>query len=78
MAEVSIRDLRNHGGEVMERVEHGETVIVTRSGVPVGELRPLPRQRVTADTLLTRWRSLPVVDAVAFRADIDAVLDPSL
>lgn len=78
MDEVSIRDLRNHGGEVMERVELGETVIVTRSGVPVGELRPLPRQRVTADTLLMRWRSVPVVDAVAFRADLDTVLDPSL
>jgi prevent-host-death family protein len=78
MGEVTIRDLRNHGGEVMERVEHGETVIVTRSGVPVGELRPLPRPRVTADTLLTRWRSVPVVDVVAFRADLDAVLDSSL
>jgi len=26
----------------MERVERGETLTVTRSGVPVGELRPLP------------------------------------
>lgn len=78
MDEVTIRDLRNHGGEVMERVERGETLTVTRSGVPVGELRPLPRPRVTASTLLTRWRSVPAVDAKTFRADVDAVLDPSL
>ncbi len=62
----------------MDRVERGETLTVTRSGVPVGELRPLPRPRVTASMLLTRWRSVPAVDAEAFRADVDAVLDPSL
>jgi prevent-host-death family protein len=78
MDEVTIRDLRNHGGEVMDRVEHGETLTVTRSGVPVGELRPLPRPRLTASTLLARWRSVPAVDTQAFRTDVDAVLDPSL
>jgi prevent-host-death family protein len=78
MSEVSIRDLRNHGGEVMDRVERGETVTVTRAGVPVGELRPLPRPRMTASALLARWRSVPAVDPAVFRADIDAVLDPSL
>lgn len=78
MDEVTIRDLRNHGGKVMERVERGETLTVTRAGVPVGELRPLPRPRITASTLLARWRSIPEVEAEAFRADIDAVLDPSL
>lgn len=78
MDQVTIRDLRNHGGEVMERVERGESLTVTRAGVPVGELRPLPRPRVTASTLLSRWRSVPAVDADAFRADVDALLDPSL
>ncbi|MGH3774877.1 MAG: type II toxin-antitoxin system Phd/YefM family antitoxin [Pseudonocardiaceae bacterium] len=78
MDEVTIRDLRNHGGKVMERIERGETLTVTRAGVPVGELRPLPRPRITASTLLARWRSIPAVEVEAFRADIDAVLDPSL
>jgi prevent-host-death family protein len=78
MDEVTIRDLRNHGGKVMERVERGETLTVTRAGIPVGELRPLPRPRITASTLVARWRSIPAVDAQAFRADIDTVLDPSL
>jgi prevent-host-death family protein len=78
MDEVTIRELRNHGGEVMERVERGETLTVTRSGVPVGELRPLPRPRVTASTLLARWRSAPAVDAQVLRAEVDAAVDPAL
>lgn len=78
MDEVTIQDLRNHGGEVMERVEGGETLTVTRAGVPVGELRPIPRQRLTANTLLERWRQVPTVAAAAFRADLDNVLDPAL
>jgi len=78
MGEVTVRDLRNHGGEVLDRVSAGERVTVTRGGQPVAELRPLPRQAVTAATLLARWRLLPVVDAASFRRDVDAVLDTSL
>lgn len=76
MDEVTIQDLRNHGGEIMERVEGGKTLTVTRAGVPVGELCPIPRPRLTATTLLERWRQIPAVDAAAFRADLDNVLDP--
>lgn len=78
MSEVTIRELRNHGGDVLHRVEQGETVVVTRAGVPVGELRPIPRPRLSATSLLARWRTVPSIDAAAFRADIDAVLDPRL
>ena len=75
---MTIRDLRNHGGSVVDRVERGETVIVTRDGVQVAELRPLPRPRLNAAALLARWRAVPLVDAAAMRADIDSVLDPEL
>jgi len=43
MAEVSIRDLRNHGGDLIDRVAAGERITVARSGKPVAELRPLRR-----------------------------------
>jgi prevent-host-death family protein len=76
--EVTIRELRNHGGDVLNRVERGESVVITRAGVPIGELRPVPRPRLSATSLLARWRAVPVVEADAFRADIDAVLDPAL
>lgn len=77
-AAVTIRDLRNHGGEVVDRVAAGEVLTVTRAGQPVARLVPLPRHGLTADALLARWRHLPPVDPAALRTDIDDVLDPSL
>ncbi len=78
MGNVTIRDLRNHGGEVIDRVLSGETVVITRSGVPVAELVPLPPEGLDAASLLARWHALPPMDDVAFRSDIDRVLDASL
>ncbi|GAA1809963.1 hypothetical protein GCM10009682_34580 [Luedemannella flava] len=78
MSEVTIRDLRNHGGEILNRVAAGEAMTVTRDGEPIAELRPLPRQPVPAPLLLQRWRRLPVVDPTQLRADIDNVLDATL
>ena len=78
MSDVTIRDLRNHGGEVIDRVLTGESVVITRSGVRVAELVPLPPCGLDAATLLARWRSLPSIDVASFHADLDRVLDPSL
>jgi prevent-host-death family protein len=78
MSSVSIRELRNHGGDVIERVLAGESVTVTRAGTPVAELRPLRRRALDRATLLERWRRLPAVDPKALREDLDAVVDPSL
>jgi prevent-host-death family protein len=78
MSDVSVRELRNHGGRVIERVAGGETLTVTLDGRPVAELRPLPHRPLQAKVLLERWRGLPDVDADQLRADVDAVLDPSL
>ena len=78
MHEVTVRELRNHGGDVLERVTRGEALTVTRDGHPVAELRPLARRPISADALLERWRSLPEVDVKSFRADVDATLDSSL
>jgi prevent-host-death family protein len=78
METVTIRELRNHGGDVVDRVEAGERVTVTRDGRPVAELRPLRSRGILAVTLLERWRRLPAVEADALRRDIDAALDQSL
>ena len=77
-AEVAVRDLRNHGGEILNRVAGGETLTVTRDGDPVAELRPLPRRPLQAALLLERWRALPAVNPAKLRADIDELLDPGL
>jgi antitoxin (DNA-binding transcriptional repressor) of toxin-antitoxin stability system len=78
MAEVSIRDLRNHGGDVVDRAARGEQITITRAGKAVAELRAVPHVPLAAEALLARWRMLPSVDAAALRADIDEVLDASL
>jgi antitoxin (DNA-binding transcriptional repressor) of toxin-antitoxin stability system len=78
MADVSIRDLRNHGGDVVDRAERGEQITITRSGKAVAELRAITPRGFSAEALLNRWRRLPPVDPVAFREDVDQLLDPSL
>jgi prevent-host-death family protein len=75
MDSVSVRELRNHGGEVLDRVARGIALVVTRDGAEVAELRPRPRRGPSAVDLITRRRSLPSVDPGALRRDLDAVLD---
>jgi prevent-host-death family protein len=75
MARVSIRDLRNHGGDVVDRAARGEQITVTRSGRAVAELRAVSHPPLSAEALLSRWRGLPPVDPVALRADIDGLVD---
>ncbi|HEU0041178.1 MAG TPA: type II toxin-antitoxin system prevent-host-death family antitoxin [Jiangellaceae bacterium] len=78
MAEVTVRELRNHGGRVLDRVVHGESLTVTRDGDPVAELRPLPRRPLELPVVRLRWRHLPYVDPARLRADLDAIVDASL
>jgi prevent-host-death family protein len=78
MSEVSIRELRNHGGDMVDRAAKGERLTITRSGKPVAELRPLSREPMPLDVILGRRRLLPLVDPDGLRRDLDRVLDPSL
>jgi prevent-host-death family protein len=78
MAEVSIRDLRNHGGEVLDRVARGERIVITRDGKPVAELRGLERRSLPLEVVLERMRGLPSIDVDAFRRDVDSVVDQTL
>jgi prevent-host-death family protein len=77
MARVTIRELRNQGGDVVDRAARGEQITITRSGRPVAELRPL-RAPLSADALLERWRRVPAVDPVALREDIDGLFRDDL
>jgi prevent-host-death family protein len=78
VSDVSIRDLRNHGGEVVDRALRGEEITITRAGKAVAELRAVARQPLSADALLRRWQSVPSVDVAALRADIDETIDGAL
>lgn len=78
MATVSIRELRNHGGEVVDRAARGEQITITRSGRPVAELRQLAHEPLTAEELIARRRSAPPVDYQEMRGELDSIVDPSL
>ncbi|MEQ1699155.1 MAG: type II toxin-antitoxin system prevent-host-death family antitoxin [Ilumatobacteraceae bacterium] len=78
MKKVTVRELRNNGGDVIDRVVGGDTFVVTRDGHEVAELRPLHPHPLDAVTLLSRWSRLPHVDPAGLRNDIDSVLDASL
>lgn len=76
--ELTQRELRNDSGEIMRRLDQGEEFVVTRNGVPVGELTPLRRHRfVSSVAAVAMFRGAPPLDAERFRADLDAIADPS-
>jgi prevent-host-death family protein len=74
--EITQRELRNESGKIMREVDQGKSFIVTRSGVPVGELTPLHRKRfVAAEAAAALFRTAPSVDYERFREDLDAAAD---
>lgn len=77
MAEsITQRELRNDSGEIMRRLDQGESFIVTRNGVPVGELTPLRRYRfVSSAAAVAIFKAAPSSDADRFRADLEAWSD---
>lgn len=75
MPDVTVRDLRNHGGDVLDRVVHGESVTITRGGSPVAELRPLMPPGLSTRALIERWSRLPAMDPTRLRQDLDGVFD---
>jgi len=77
VTDVSIRDLRNQCGEILDSVMRGAVVTVTRQGRPIAELRPLRRGTDTAD-LLGHWRGTPTFSLQGLRGDLAAILDDSL
>jgi antitoxin (DNA-binding transcriptional repressor) of toxin-antitoxin stability system len=70
--ELTQRQLRNDSGEIMRALDAGESFVVTRNGVPVGELRPVQRHRfVVRDVALDAFVRAAPLDAQRFRAELD-------
>lgn len=75
--DITQRQLRNDSGEIMRGLDRGESFVVTRHGVPVGELVPLRRHRfVDADSTVAVFGGAPSVDLARLRADLDRVATP--
>ncbi|MFZ4817536.1 MAG: type II toxin-antitoxin system prevent-host-death family antitoxin [Limisphaerales bacterium] len=68
---MSIRDLRNHGGEVIDRVLGGHDIVITRSGRPVAQILPM-RDRGTARTT----GLLDTIVVIALARGLDPALLP--
>ena len=76
---ITQRELRNDSAAVLREVQAGHTLIVTRNGVPVAELRPVqPRRFVPRAVIAEAALRAPRIDAEQFRADLDAVVDQSV
>jgi antitoxin (DNA-binding transcriptional repressor) of toxin-antitoxin stability system len=60
---------------VIDGVERGEVLLVTRDGRAVAELRPVRAPGVPRDLLIKRARTLPPVDPDQLRADLGAAID---
>jgi prevent-host-death family protein len=77
---INQREFRNQPAAVLREVEASETIIVTRNGTPIAELRPIQAARrfVPRATLFQEASRAPRIDAGRFRADLDAVIDQSL
>jgi antitoxin (DNA-binding transcriptional repressor) of toxin-antitoxin stability system len=70
--EIIQRELRNNSGEIMRQLDQGHSFVVTRNGVPVGELSPLRRHRfVSAKAAVAAFQGAPRVDLDRLRADLD-------
>jgi antitoxin (DNA-binding transcriptional repressor) of toxin-antitoxin stability system len=73
---ITQRELRNNSGAIMRGLDNGETYIVTRNGVPVGELRPIRREQfVPVDVARAVFAAAPSIDATRFRSDVDGLVD---
>ncbi len=73
---ITQRELRNDSGAIMRGLDRGEAFIVTRNGVPVGELRPLQRRRfVPKAAAVAALSGAHAVDGERLRADLDRILD---
>ena len=76
MRTITQRQLRNESAAILRDVQAGQSMIVTRNGTPVAELRPVsPRRFVPRDVIAEATTTAPRIDAARFRADLDAIVD---
>jgi antitoxin (DNA-binding transcriptional repressor) of toxin-antitoxin stability system len=74
--EISQRELRNDSGDIMRALDRGESFVVTRNGVAVGELLPLRRRRfVSAAMAAATFRDAQAIEFDRFRSDVDSIVD---
>ncbi len=77
--QISQRELRNDSGRIMRALDDGHDFVITRNGRPVGELRPLRRDRFVDSTTVTEvFRHAPAIDWHQMRDDLDRHADSDI
>jgi prevent-host-death family protein len=76
--QITQRELRNDSAAVLREVQAGQTLVITRNGTPVAEIRPLATTRrfVPRAVLGAAGAGPGRIDAGRLREDLDAVADP--
>jgi antitoxin (DNA-binding transcriptional repressor) of toxin-antitoxin stability system len=73
---ITQRELRNASGQVMRALDAGASFIVTRNGVPVGELKPFQQRGfVSKASVRSAFQHVPPVNFHRFQADLDSFVD---
>jgi len=76
---ITQRELRNDSGKIMRALDDGETFVVTRRGVPVGELIPVRRRRFAPrDHVIELFRNAAPLDRRRMIDDLDARVDQDI
>lgn len=76
---INQRELRNAYAKVLREVRAGQTLIVTRNGEPIAELRPIQSRRFVPKAAIAEAAArAPRIDAGRFRADLDSLIDPAV
>ena len=76
---ITQRELRNDSAAVLREVQAGQTLVVTRNGTPVAELRPVALRRFVPRAVIAEAaRRAPRIDAERFRNDLDTAVDQAV
>jgi prevent-host-death family protein len=76
---ITQRELRNDSAAILREVQAGQTLIITRNGTPVAELRPLKLRRFVPRAVLAEAAAQAArIDSIRFRADLEAVVDQAV
>ena len=74
--DITHRELRSDSGRVMRALDEGTSFIVTRNGIPVGELSPVRgRLFVLFDAVVAVFAGAPRIARARFRKDVDEAID---
>jgi antitoxin (DNA-binding transcriptional repressor) of toxin-antitoxin stability system len=73
---ITQRELRNDSGRIMRALDSGTSFLLTRNGIPVGELIPVrARLFVAADAVRAAFAGAPPVGRQQLRQELDAAVD---